>query len=310
MAITGHLRTVLPRLGDALRPPPSPASAPWAVELQEDDRRVRLSGSLGAVDGADSLVVIVHGLGGSADSPYARRAAAGAEALGMSSLRLNLRGSDRGGDDFYHAGLTADLHAALASPEAAGYGRIYLLGVSLGGHVTLRLLCEPHDPRVRAVAAVCSPLDLDACSAAIDRPQSAIYRYYVLHRLREIYAAVAARHPVPTPVEALRSVRKLRTFDGLTVAPRWGFASAEDYYARASVGPLLPRIAKPALLVASQEDPMVPAETLHQSLRAAPAALDVRWVRGGHVGRPERLDLGCRAPLGLAGQVLGWLRER
>ncbi len=311
MALAGHLRTVLPRLGEALRAPQTPPAAPWSALVEGPGRPVRLSGWLRDRPGSDSLVVVVHGLGGSTDSPYARRAAAAAEAMGLSTLRLNLRGSDRSGEDFYHAGLTADLHAALASAEAAPYTGLYVLGVSLGGHVALRLLCEPHDPRLRAVAAVCSPLDLDACSAAIDRPGRAIYRYYLLARLREIYAAVAARHPVPTPVEALRGVWKLRAFDHLTVAPRWGFASAEDYYARASVGPLLARLDAPALLVVAEDDPMVPRETLIEPLRRAPAALDVRWVEGGgHVSLPAKLDLGARAPLGLSGQVLGWLLER
>lgn len=252
----------------------------------------------------------MHGLGGSASSPYALRAAAMAETLGASSLRLNLRGSDGLGEDYYHAGLTADLHAALASAELAAYARLYLVGVSLGGHVALRLLTEAHDARLRAVAAVCAPLDLDATAAALDRPQSALYRYYILRRLREVYAEVAARHPVPTPLERLDGVWKLREFDALTVAPRWGFASAEDYYARASVGPLLPRLAKPALLVAASDDPMVPRSTLDPWFAGAPA-LDVRWVsRGGHVSVPGSLDLGMPAPRGLSGQVLGWLLER
>ncbi len=310
MTLAGHLRTVLPRLGDALRAPRPPSAAPWSAMVDGPGRMVRISGALRTVPGADTLVVIVHGLGGSAEVPYARRAAVTAEALGASSLRLNLRGSDHSGEDFYHAGLTADLHAALASPELAGYARLCMAGVSLGGHVALRLLTEAHDSRLRAVAAICSPLDLDATSAAFDRPQSALYRYYILRRLREIYAEVAARHPVPTPLEVMRGVRRLRQFDALTVAPRFGFTSAEDYYERACVGPMLGRIVKPVLFVAVEDDPMVPRSTVVPVLAAAPPTMDVRWVRrGGHVSMPADLDLGVRAPAGLPGQVLGWLLE-
>lgn len=63
-----------------------------------------------------------------------RRAARVAEAAGLDSLRLNLRGADRMGEDGYHAGLTADLAAALASPELADYRSVGVLGFSLGGH--------------------------------------------------------------------------------------------------------------------------------------------------------------------------------
>jgi hypothetical protein len=311
VTIAGHLRTVLPRLGDALRTPPTPRAEPWSAIADGPGRPVLLSGWLRRVPDTDTLVVIVHGLGGSAETPYARRAAATAETLGASSLRLNLRGSDHRGEDFYHAGLTADLHTALASPELADYSRLYIAGVSLGGHLALRLLTEEHDPRLRAVAAVCSPLDLDATSAAFDRPQCALYRYYILRRLREIYTEVAARHPLPTPPETLRSVRRLRQFDALTVAPRFGFESAEDYYARACVGPLLGSIVKPVLFVAAEDDPMVPRSTVVPALAAAPATMDVRWVRqGGHVSVPSDLDLGVAAPAGLTGQVIGWLLER
>ena len=64
-------------------------------------------------------LLIVHGLGGSAKSPYTAKAAHAAAAAGLSSLRLNLRGADLLGEDYYHAGMTADLAAAIASPELA-----------------------------------------------------------------------------------------------------------------------------------------------------------------------------------------------
>src|SRR5699024_5863954 len=122
---------------------------------------------------------------------------------GLSCLRVSLRGCDRSGEDFYHAGLTADLHAALASPELRPYRRLYLLGYSLGGHMALRLATEEADPRLAAAAALCAPLDLARSQQEIDAPRRAIYRRYLLENLKRIYAAVAARRPVPYPVERL-----------------------------------------------------------------------------------------------------------
>ena len=66
------------------------------------------------------------------------------------------------------------------SRELAGFERVLLFGYSLGGHLCLRFATEVRDPRLRAVAAVCSPLDLDASVAGIDQPSGWLYRRYVL----------------------------------------------------------------------------------------------------------------------------------
>ena len=66
------------------------------------------------------------------------------------------------------AGLTADLEAAIRSPALEGYEHILLLGYSLGGHIALRYACSRPNERVRAVAAICSPLDLDRGARHLD----------------------------------------------------------------------------------------------------------------------------------------------
>src|SRR3712207_3535034 len=138
MSVLGHLWTIAPRVRHGFRPLRPPESRPWRTALSDPVAgTVPVTGRLREVPGSDELLVIIHGLGGCTDSHYMLGAAAAAEAAGISSLRVNLRGCDRGGDDFYHAGLTADLHAALASEDLRRYGRIYVLGYSLGGHVAL-----------------------------------------------------------------------------------------------------------------------------------------------------------------------------
>lgn len=227
-----HLWTLGPRLRHAVRPRPNPGSVPWETVVEDPKiGPVRLTGRLRELPG-DELLILVHGLGGSTDSHYMLRGAEAAEAAGLSCLRLHLRGADRRGEDFYHAGLTADLHAALASPEAARFRRIHLLGYSLGGHVALRLATEPADPRLVSVAAVCSPVDLARSADEIDAPGLGLYRWYLLRSLADIYRQVAARRPVSYPVEKAGEIRFIREWDDKIVAPRHGFAGASDYYAR------------------------------------------------------------------------------
>ncbi len=330
MSISGHVRTIWPVVRRFAVTPPAPASEPWSVEVSDPTRgRIRLTGSLSRIvggrivggrvardrdasgrdAGCNALLILVHGLGGSSNSTYMLRTAAVASQLGVSTLRLNLRGADCQGSDLYHAGLSRDLASVLASPALAEFDSVLLFGFSLGGHIGLRYATEAHDPRLRAVAAACSPLDLDRSVAAIDQSSKWIYRRYVLAGLCEMYAQVAARHPLPLSVADARKVRTIRDWDRLTVVPRFGFDSAEDYYRRASVGGRLGQLRIPALLVAAEDDPMLPAEAILRGLDGAPDHWLLRWVpRGGHLAFSDDLDLGLgSAPKGLGGQVLGWL---
>lgn len=304
MPVRGHLWTIAPRLRHRLQPLRLPESRSWEVAL-EDPRMgtIRLSGRLREVPGSDEILVLVHGMGGSTESHYLSSAVLAAEAAGISSLRVNLRGCDRRGEDFFHAGLTADLHAALASPELRGYIRIYALGYSLGGHLALRLGTEEGDPRLAAVAAICSPLDLALAQREIDSPALWIYRRYLLKSLKEIYAAVAARHPVPLPVAEVARIPTIREWDDRVVAPRHGFADAGDYYARTSVAPRLPLLRVPALLLNSEWDPMVPARAVRAALSRPAPGLKVRWISGGgHVAFPRAMAVDR--------QVVEWLRQQ
>ncbi len=278
---------------------------------------VRLTGWLrdfpveGRPEGSgQGLVVIVHGLGGCCESQYVRRAAAAAERAGLSCLRLNLRGSDRSGTDFYHAGLTTDLAAAMSSPELAGFSRLLLLGYSLGGHVALRFASSEREPRLSGVVAVCAPLDLALSAVAIDQPALALYKRHLVAHLKEIYQPVAARRPELIPFADVRSIRSLREWDDRVVAPRHGFASGADYYARASVAPHLGALCVPTLLLQAEGDPMIPAATVRPALTQTYPNLEVRWLRrAGHCGFPEPIELVLRADRDprLEDQAIGWL---
>jgi len=303
MSLLGHFWTIAPRLRHSLRPGVAPEAGAWETSLEDPvTGRVPVTGWLRERPG-DEIVVLVHGLGGSTESHYMVRGAHSAEAAGLSCLRLNLRGCDRQSHDFFHAGLTADIHAALASEKLGRYRRIYVIGYSLGGHVALRLASEEIDSRVAGVAAVCAPLDLSLSQRAIDAPVRWPYRRYLLNSLVDSFAAVAARRPQALTAGEVARIRTIREWDDRVVAPRHGFADADDYYARASVAPRLGELRVPALLLNSEGDPMVPARPVRAVLRGPVPRLEVRWVAGGgHVAFPRSLDVDP--------QVLAWLRRQ
>jgi predicted alpha/beta-fold hydrolase len=309
--LQGHAWTLRPWLAHQLRPEAAPAAVPWTTVVR--DARlgdVALHGWLADREDARAIVLLVHGLGGSSDAQYVRAAARAADRAGMASLRLDLRGAPGDGEDLYNAGLTEDLRAALASPAFARFDRVHVLGYSLGGHLTLLHATEAQDRRVRSVAAVCPPVDLDRSAAAMDEPGRWVYRQHVLGGLKAAYAAFARRRPglgLPS-IAAARRIGKLRTWDDHIIAPRFGFRSAEHYYATSSVAPRLGKLACPTLVVNALHDPMIPEDTVRPTLGRAHPRLDVRWIAsGGHVGFPADLDLGLGGETGLEPQIMRWL---
>lgn len=311
MPLSAHLWTIAPNVLQRVTKRPGPAGEPWSTVLDDPEvGPVTLRGVLRRQPACNACLVVVHGLGGHPLAHYCVSAARAADRLGISCLRIGLRGADREGDDFYHAGLVADLDAVIASPALAGFERLYVLGYSLGGQLTLRYALSPSDSRVRAVAAVCAPLDLELGAQSLDRPQSFVYRRHVLAGLREIYTAVARRRPVPTPLSRLSAVRTIREWDSLTVVPRFGLGTVEDYYASMSVGPHLGDLQRPSLLVQSELDPMVPPWTYEGHLARAHPNLEAHRLHlGGHVAFP-RVPFGEAPSAPLARHVIEWLMRR
>lgn len=299
----GHWWTIAPTLLGLLRPK-NPSDEPWSIELEDPEGgpslggAVRIAGRIGGPQRGD-LFVIVHGLGGDHDRAYMREAAAAIQARGHATLRISMRGAGDSAPDFYHAGLGSDLAAVLAAPSLAAYARVFVIGFSLGGHVAIHLaLRGTTDPRLAAIIAICAPLDLARNVELLDSPSGWLYRRHVLDGLTKIYTKVHGRSP---------RFRSIRDWDAATIVPRYGFESVEHYWASQAAGPRLRAATVPILYVATEADPMVPAQTLEPHLRRAGSTIDVRWLRrGGHVGFPADTDLGLPGELGLLTQVLTW----
>jgi predicted alpha/beta-fold hydrolase len=311
MPWSAHAWTIAPNLLARARTYTPPAAEPWSTQRQDPQAgTVRLRGELRREPDSTRCVVVVHGLGGGIDRHYCVEAAHAAERAGFSCLRFGLRGADRLGDDFYHAGLHSDIAAALASSALAGFSKLYVLGYSLGGHVSLHYGLAPSDARVRAIAAVCAPLDLELGARQIDRLESFIYRKHVIGGLNEMYRAVSLRKLVPTPFAEVKRARRIRDWDRLTVVPRYGFGSVENYYASMSVGPRLHALALPSLLVQSTRDPMVPPWTYERHLQKPLPALRIeRLDAGGHVAFPRVRLSDASSPAPLSDQILRWFSQ-
>ncbi len=305
-ALRGHFMTLGPFLGRALRPPPRPQTQAFEVTCEDPDiGPVRLTGRL-LWTGSKDLIVVQHGLGGSTQSGYMALVLRAASEAGRSCLLLNSRGADRSGADVYHSGLTADLRAALGHPRFSEIEHIDLFGYSIGGHILLRYCTEDVDPRIRRVAAIGSPLDLRAASDDFDALRIGVYRSHVLDSLKEIYTTAFQRNPRGILPERARKIQSIRVWDEEVIAPRFGFKSADDYYASESVAGRISELKVPALYVGAAHDPMILARSVWPHL--VPGAITTHFdPRAGHLGFGSDFDLGMTAPLGLEAQVLAWL---
>jgi uncharacterized protein len=243
-------------------------------------------------------LLIVHGLEGSSESQYVVGTTAKALAAGMNVVRMNVRncgGTESLGPTLYHSGLSTDVGAvasALLSQEHLP--RLALLGFSMGGNLILKMAGEwgrEAPPQLRAVCAVSPAVDLAPSAAALHRPTNWIYEQYFLWSLRRHMRRKARLYPSRYELRRLRRVWTLRQFDDRITAYYCGFAGADDYYARASAARVVERIAVPALLIHSSDDPFIHIlpET-RARLRANPCVHFVETAHGGHCGFLAHLD--------------------
>ncbi|MFK3909573.1 hydrolase [Pseudomonas monteilii] len=247
------------------------------------------------------LVVVLHGLTGSSQSPYIIGLQRALAACGWASVAVNWRGCSGEPNRLarsYHSGISEDLaqvveHLRRVRPLAP----LHAVGYSLGGNVLLKYLGERGaDSALHAAVAVSVPFRLDQCA---DRIALGFSRVYQAHFMRELSAHLSAKHDYLrqqghleglAALERLGPLGRLRTFwdfDGKVTAPLNGFDSAQDYYRRASSRYYLGQIETPTLIIQARDDPFIFAHSLPTAEELAPGTSFELHARGGHVGFVE-----------------------
>jgi len=240
------------------------------------------------------LLVLFHGLEGSSASQYAQAFAQVADERGWAYAVPHFRGCSGEmnlAPRAYHSGDHEEIDWILRCLKAREPQRpVLAVGISLGGNALLRWAGEHGEAaarRVRAVAAVCSPLDLAAGGVALGRGFSrAVYTRMFLNTMVPKALRKLAQHPGLFDRAALLRARDLYEFDNIFTAPLHGFRNTEDYWARASAKPHLARIRIPALALNARNDPFVPAHSLPDRKDAGTHVTLWQPRHGGHVGFP------------------------
>ncbi len=236
-------------------------------------------------------VLVLHGLEGTPGSGYVRATLNEIACRGWGAVAMAWRGCSGEPNRAlrsYCSGETEDPRLVARRIHDAGVrGPLFAIGYSLGANALLKLLAESGtDAPIDAAVAVSTPFDLAACARALDAPWSggAIYRRFFLRTLRSKALGKLREHPASgLSPEGVRRARTFHAFDDAFTAPSNGYRDADDYYARASSGPLLESIRRPVLCISAEDDPMIPRETLPASIQNPHLQL-LRTARGGHVG--------------------------
>jgi predicted alpha/beta-fold hydrolase len=239
--------------------------------------------------GHSRVVILSHGLEGSSRNDDVRGLVTALNAAGWDALAWNFRGCSGEANRlarFYHSGETLDLAAVIAH-VAARYPDVALVGLSLGGNMTLKYLGEgPTHPSLRAAVAVSAPIDLASSARALDRRRG--NRIYLGRFMKSLIAKIeakAARFPAEIDPTGIRQVRSFAEFDDRYTARLHGFRDAEDYWAQSSARQYLSGIRVPSLLLNALDDPFLTPESF-PFLEAAsnPQLFLEAPASGGHLG--------------------------
>ena len=235
------------------------------------------------------LLVILHGLEGSADSTYARMMMHAAADMQWRCCVLHFR--DCG--DYrnrlprrYHAGETDDVQFFIeVLQQRAIFGPIVAVGYSLGGSVLLKYLGEMgSDTPLLAAVSVSVPLNLHKCSEALNTGFSKIYQKYLLKRMKNAVARKFDLHTAAFNWQRAMNATTFAEFDDAVTAPLHGFENKDDYYDRCSSVQFLMDIQKPTLIVNALDDPFMTPDVIPDAGQLSEHVCLEISESGGHVG--------------------------
>lgn len=276
----GHAQTLWPAL---LRRAPRVGLEETTLELSDGDFLQLAWGPRRS----GAVVLVLHGLGGSARSAYVLGLVRHLAGRGLQTVVMEFRGAGRNPNRlrrFFHAGAWQDLDETVKHVRRQQPGRpLAVVGFSMGGIVTLNWLgARGEDAEATVAVVVSTPLDLAACARHLDCGFARLYQWELVRNLKRMVRRKQRTLPDAATRSELERIRTLWEFDDRLTGPLHGFRDAADYYHRCSPGQRLGGVRRPTLLLQAADDPFIPVATLPATL---PAPVHMRLSRhGGHVG--------------------------
>jgi predicted alpha/beta-fold hydrolase len=235
------------------------------------------------------LAVLIHGWEGGGDSSYMLSAATRLFGSGWTVVRLHLR--DHGpshhlNEELFHSNRIREVVAGVARLAELFPGPpLCLGGFSLGGNFALRVAARA-DARgipLARVMAVCPVLDPASTLDAMEQGPRVYERYFML-KWRRSLRIKARLFPARYDFGDLRRFRGLRDMTDFFVQDFSEFPDLASYLnGYAVTGEALATVRVPTLVVASQDDPVIPIRDLPRLARSE-ALQVVATTHGGHCG--------------------------
>ena len=248
------------------------------------------------------LVVILHGLGGSARVTYVHTLLQKIQSVGWQAVAINARGSTEPNllPETNHGGQTKDLDWTIRTVlERKKTDKIYLVGFSIGGNQSLKWLGEQgeHAPVEKAVA-VSVPYNLETTVRNLDKGFNLrVYTSRMLKALKPRALDKATRFPGSLNAEKVAGSSTFEVYDREATARLNGYKDEIDYWNQSSSENFLTRIRRPTLLIHAANDPLLPRRDLPlEKIKSNSGYLELLLTPdGGHLGFvsgqcPFRLD--------------------
>lgn len=235
------------------------------------------------------IVLILHGLEGSAESPYARGMLQCVKQQGWRGVVMHFRGCSGEPNRLpraYHSGETKDVAEVVGIlRQREPHTPIVAMGFSLGGNVLLKWLGETGEENpLLAAVAISVPFELAKSAARLQKGFSRLYQRHFLKSLCEKMQRKPDLEKALPNFPGVAQLKNIYQFDDIITAPIHGFASAEDYYTKSSSRQYLKKITVPALLLHAKDDPFMTADVIPGAHELSPMVKLEVTERGGHVG--------------------------
>lgn len=259
-----------------------------------------------SINRSNKLVIISHGLEGSADRPYVKGMVKYFNQNGWDALAWNCRscsGELNWKPRFYHHGATEDIEQVINHAiHSKSYKTIALVGFSMGGSMTLKYLGEKGNKVPEEVVggvAFSVPVSLKSSVDALAKRKNRVYRKRFLKKLEEKIRKKAADFPDEITYEGFKEIKYFPDFDNLYTAPLHGFEDAEDFYNKASAQRYVYGTKTPILIVNAINDPFLGEECYPTDKCEDHEYIYLEMpAHGGHVG------------FGLAGSEFTYMEKR
>ncbi len=263
----------------------------------DDGARLECKLNLHDSDNVRSMIILIHGWEGSADSNYIRGSADAFFRAGFDVARLNL--PDHGSS--HH--LNPKVFNSTMLPEVIGAlvclqrrytrSRYVMAGFSLGGNFALRVAASAKESGIQLerVVAVCPPLDPVNTMHALNSGWWVYERYFAL-KWRRSLTKKQDIFPELGLSAALRSNRRLSAMNEYFVPKYTPFEDTTSYFnAYAVTDDALAGLSIPCHIVLAADDPIVVADDARRLAKSEYLTVETTQY-GGHCGfvRNYRLD--------------------